>query len=45
MARKPRTSPESLLARLFEEERDSGKARPFTLPGGATLYEAGEPAS
>ena len=43
MARK-KTSPESLLARLFEEERASGEARPFTLPGGATLYETGEPA-
>ena len=44
MARKPKTSPESLLARLFEEERDRGEARPFTLPGGATLYETGEAA-
>lgn len=44
MARKPKTSPESLLARLFEEELVSGEARAFTLPGGATLYEAGEPA-
>lgn len=34
----------SALARLFERERRSGAARAFSLPGGSTLYQAGEPA-
>ena len=34
----------SALARLFARERDSGGAREFSLPGGSTLYAAGEPA-
>ena len=35
---------ESALARLFYEERGHGEATWFSLPGGATLFEAGEPA-
>lgn len=35
---------ESALARLFYEERGQGDATWFSLPGGATLFEAGEPA-
>lgn len=31
------------LARLFAKERESGVAREFSLPGGSTLYQAGEP--
>jgi len=35
---------ESALARLFYAERAQGDATWFSLPGGATLYKAGEPA-
>jgi NTE family protein len=35
---------DSALARLFYEERSQGEATWFSLPGGATLFEAGEPA-
>ena len=35
---------DSALARLFYEERGQGEAIWFALPGGATLFEAGEPA-
>ena len=35
---------ESALARLFYEERGHGEATWFALPGGATLFKAGEPA-
>ena len=35
---------ESALARLFYEERGLGEATWFSLPGGATLFQAGEPA-
>lgn len=34
----------SALAQLFHEERNQGDATWFALPGGATLFEAGEPA-
>lgn len=34
----------SALAQLFHEERNQGEATWFALPGGATLFEAGEPA-
>jgi NTE family protein len=34
----------SALAQLFYEERSLGEATWFALPGGATLFEAGEPA-
>ncbi len=33
----------SALARLFEDERALGDASWFSLPGGATLFEAGDP--
>ena len=33
---------ETALTRLFEREWESGDARWFSLPGGATLFEAGE---
>lgn len=35
---------DSALARLFYEERNQGDAAWFALPGGATLFEVGEPA-
>ncbi|PZR31540.1 patatin-like phospholipase family protein [Caulobacter segnis] len=35
---------DSALARLFARERRNGTAAWFSLPGGATLFEAGEPA-
>lgn len=35
---------DSALARLFYEERGHGEATWFSLPGGATLFQAGEPA-
>ncbi|MDP1597923.1 patatin-like phospholipase family protein [Phenylobacterium sp.] len=35
---------DSALARLFYEERNQGDAAWFALPGGATLFEAGEAA-
>jgi NTE family protein len=39
----PDISVDSALARLFYEERAEGEATWFSLPGGATLYDAGEP--
>lgn len=44
MARLPDIPADSALARLFDHERAQGEAAWFSLPGGATLYEAGEPA-
>ena len=44
MANLPEIPVDSALARLFEDERAQGEAVWFSLPGGATLYEAGEPA-
>ncbi|HEX6867104.1 MAG TPA: cyclic nucleotide-binding domain-containing protein, partial [Caulobacteraceae bacterium] len=44
MAKRPQTAPDSALTRFFEKARANGSARLFTLPGGATLYRAGEPA-
>ena len=44
MANLPDIPVDSALARLFEDERAEGEAVWFSLPGGATLYEAGEPA-
>ena len=35
---------DTALTRLFERERLAGDARWFSLPGGATLFAAGEPA-
>jgi NTE family protein len=35
---------DSALARLFEDERAQGEASWFSLPGGQTLFNAGEPA-
>ncbi|MBN9318079.1 MAG: patatin-like phospholipase family protein [Caulobacterales bacterium] len=34
---------ESALARLFAEERRNGRAAWFSVPGGSTLFSAGEP--
>ena len=39
-----RSDSDTALARLFAEERGGGSARWFALPGGSTLYAAGEPA-
>lgn len=36
---------DTALERLFEQERLTGAARWFSLPGGAHLYSAGEPSS
>ncbi|MFN3514742.1 MAG: patatin-like phospholipase family protein [Phenylobacterium sp.] len=44
MASLPDIPTNSALARLFETERAQGEAAWFSLPGGATLYKAGEPA-
>ncbi|UTP41380.1 patatin-like phospholipase family protein [Phenylobacterium sp. LH3H17] len=44
MATLPDIPSDSALARLFNEERAQGDATWFSLPGGATLYKAGEPA-
>ncbi|MDP3747898.1 MAG: patatin-like phospholipase family protein [Phenylobacterium sp.] len=44
MARLPDIPSDSALARLFNQERAQGDATWFSLPGGATLYKAGEPA-
>lgn len=44
MANLPDIPTESALARLFYTERAQGDASWFSLPGGATLYRAGEPA-
>lgn len=43
MANLPDIPDDSALARLFEGERAQGEAAWFSLPGGATLYDAGEP--
>jgi len=39
----PEIPADSALARLFSEERAQGDATWFSLPGGAVLFEAGEP--
>lgn len=44
MANLPDIPTDSALARLFEDERAQGEAAWFSLPGGATLFNAGEPA-
>ena len=43
MGNLPDIPDDSALARLFEDERAQGEAAWFSLPGGATLYRAGEP--
>lgn len=45
MANLPDIPTDSALARLFEDERAQGEAVWFSLPGGATLYKAGEPSN
>jgi NTE family protein len=44
VARRSKSIPETALTRFFAKARDSGAARHFALPGGSTLYDAGEPA-
>lgn len=44
MARLPEIPEDSALARLFSQERAQGEAAWFSLPGGQTLYSAGDPA-
>ncbi|HQT52985.1 MAG TPA: cyclic nucleotide-binding protein, partial [Phenylobacterium sp.] len=44
MANLPGISTDSALSRLFEDERAQGEATWFSLPGGVTLFDAGEPA-
>lgn len=44
VARFPEIPDDSALARLFGQERAQGEATWFSLPGGQTLYAAGEPA-
>ncbi len=44
VANLPGLSTDTALARLFEDERAQGEAAWFSLPGGATLFNAGEPA-
>ncbi|HEY8617583.1 patatin-like phospholipase family protein [Phenylobacterium sp.] len=44
MARLPDIPNDSALARLFNQERAQGDATWFSLPGGQTLYAAGDPA-
>ncbi len=44
MARLPDIPVDSALARLFEDPRVQQEATWFSLPGGAALYRAGEPA-
>jgi NTE family protein len=44
VANLPDIPQDSALAQLFSEERAQGEAAWFSLPGGAVLYEAGEPA-
>ncbi|HEY3695089.1 patatin-like phospholipase family protein [Phenylobacterium sp.] len=44
MTRLPDIPQDSALAQLFSGERARGEAAWFSLPGGAVLYEAGEPA-
>jgi NTE family protein len=36
--------PETALSRLFQRERQAGDARWFSLPGGSTLFDAGDAA-
>ncbi len=45
MGNLPDIPTDSALARLFEDERAQGEAVWFSLPGGATLYKAGEPSN
>jgi NTE family protein len=40
----PQIPDDSALARLFSQERAQGEATWFSLPGGQTLYSAGDPA-
>ena len=44
MAGLPEIPEDSALARLFSQERAQGEATWFSLPGGQTLYSAGDPA-
>jgi NTE family protein len=44
VAHLPDLPTDSALARLFEDERAQGEASWFSLPGGQTLFNAGEPA-
>ncbi|MES2723259.1 MAG: patatin-like phospholipase family protein [Pseudomonadota bacterium] len=44
MANLPGITTDSALSRLFEDERAQGEATWFSLPGGVTLFDAGEPA-
>ncbi|WP_374471890.1 patatin-like phospholipase family protein [Phenylobacterium sp.] len=44
MGRLPELHDDSALARLFGQERAEGDATWFSLPGGQTLYSAGDPA-
>lgn len=44
MAGLPEIPDDSALARLFSQERAQGEATWFSLPGGQTLYGAGDPA-
>ena len=43
MAGLPEIPNDSALARLFSQERAQGEATWFSLPGGQTLYNAGDP--
>ena len=43
MAGLPEIPEDSALARLFSQERAQGEATWFSLPGGQTLYSAGDP--
>ena len=43
MASLPEIPTDSALSRLFETEKARGDAVWFSLPGGATLYNSGEP--
>jgi NTE family protein len=44
VGRLPEIPDDSALARLFSQERAQGDATWFSLPGGQTLYAAGDPA-
>jgi len=44
VAKLPEIPEDSALARLFGQERAQGEAAWFSLPGGQTLYSAGDPA-
>jgi NTE family protein len=44
VARLPEIATDSALARLFTQERAQDEATWFSLPGGQTLYAAGDPA-